>query len=702
MWAARRVVSRPMRSLLPWPRVGFVASGPILRSTRPFSYNALGPARDFEEEAAIAMIGDDAAHLTDKMRTESDELIELLFQEVLKPPDVDIYKKSEERGQLANLPHDPDEFFQARPRTPQNYCMLLRVHAAKGLVDEGVQAYHEAVQRGLLEPSVFTETALISLYGAKSKKELATVSFAPARFKPSVEAALAVFADMQQKGIKPSLQTYGALVGTLSSLEHVEQAFKVMEIMRMDGHPPNTIVYTSLILGCVRTGQAERAFETFMQMRIEGQEADLLTFNLMIKVAGLDQNAERALDIMNEIKMFDLTADVQIYASAIAVLADRPDFYEKAFELYDNAMALGYQPTTPLLNSLLKVCHKMGDFETSKLLMAQFNTYNLKPDEWTFMSHILAISKKMRQDQYVCYEAGKTLNRNSRITEAEETFDALLVAGIQPSRRALNAMLMVHTRALHHQQAEEFRRIVYPRYGHSYDYHTYFQLIHMYYYLKRLNDAMGVYQEMTLAGIPADYDMYMLLLRLAKYRKATFVGVKVLKEMCDAGIVADEDVAYPFQEIVEGLPDYKPPPALVAHLKPKPEDIEESRHEKMRQQAKEQRQLMLQTEPTSPLERYRSHLQNHYNKEKFHPANPDFEKTYADRDSFDNEKMPEQPKHQRSSYRLGTTHETTALPKGDAILERLFNASEATYIAEGRNLRQPEVTKLPADRIKVR
>ena len=181
MWAARRVVSRPMRSLLPWPRVGFVASGPILRSTRPFSYNALGPARDFEEEAAIAMIGDDAAHLTDKMRTESDELIELLFQEVLKPPDVDIYKKSEERGQLANLPHDPDEFFQARPRTPQNYCMLLRVHAAKGLVDEGVQAYHEAVQRGLLEPSVFTETALISLYGAKSKKELATVSFAPAR-----------------------------------------------------------------------------------------------------------------------------------------------------------------------------------------------------------------------------------------------------------------------------------------------------------------------------------------------------------------------------------------------------------------------------------------------------------------------------------------------------------------------------------------
>lgn len=233
------------------------------------------------------------------------------------------------------------------------------------------------------------------------------------------------------------------------------------------------------------------------------------------------------------------------------------------------------------------------------------------------------------------------------------------------------------------------------------DYYTYLEMVHMNNSLKKLDAAMKEFQEMQNAGIRADYDMYMMLLRLAKYRKATYVGVKILKEMYDAGIVADEDAAYPFQEIVEDLPDYKPPPALV-ELKKNDHHIEKSTHLKRREEAKAQRKLMLETVPTTPLEKRRSYIMNFYNDDKFNPGNPHFERNYANRNAFKEDYIRKWPKHERERYRLAPTHETPALPAGDAILDGLFEEVQGRYIAEGRDKPTPRDTVLPDHKIKVK
>jgi pentatricopeptide repeat protein len=410
--------------------------------------------------------------------------------------------------------------------------------------------------------------------------------------------------------------------------------------------------------------------------------------------------------VLDEIVYFGLQPDLRSYVGCIYACAQRPDFHTKAFELYDTAMAQGYIPDVYLLNTLMVVCQKLGDFETADMLWRQYKQYDLKPDSISYMTYIHSVATHMRRDLYVLEDKSK-LTRADRLEICETKFDEMLESGLRPSRRALNNMLMVYTKGLMYLKAEEFKKIVFARFGHDFDYYTHFHFLNMYYWMKDLDAAMLVLGEMKANAIEPDYDAYMLVLRLCKYRKNDAMGVRVLKEMCDRGITADEDVAYPFQEIVESLPDYKAPPSLWPERKwlhPVAEGFESTRM-KARREAKEQKTMMLNSEPPTPLERWRSHVSNYYNEEKFAPNNPKFERNYMNRDKFKDRRIPERDKYERKKYRLPLLTETAEdqVPLiTDAILDKRGKELEARYRASGKHLPIQHVTELPRRKITVK
>jgi hypothetical protein len=369
-------------------------------------------------------------------------------------------------------------------------------------------------------------------------------------------------------------------------------------------------------------------------------------------------------------------------------------------------MAQGYIPDVYLLNSLMVVCQKLGDFETAGMLWKQFAMYDLKPDEVSYTTYIHAVATHMRRDMYVL-EDGNILTRADRIELCEAKFDEMLESGVRPSRRALNNMLMVYTKAMNIHKAEEFKSVVFARFGHDFDYYTHFHTLNMHYWLKRLPDALAVLGDMKANAIEPDYDAYMLVLRLCKYRENTDMGVRVLKEMCDRGITADENIAYPFQEIVESLPDYKAPPSLFPerNFMHKTEEGFTSKRDQARQQAKEQKKMMLSSEPPTPLERWRSHVNNFYNDEKFAPNNPKFERNYMNRDKFKDTRIPERDKYERKKYRLPLLTETeedqTPLI-ADSILSKHGADLEAGWRSRGGHLPTQHITELPRRKIKVK
>jgi pentatricopeptide repeat protein len=293
---------------------------------------------------------------------------------------------------------------------------------------------------------------------------------------------------------------------------------------------------------------------------------------------------------------------------------------------------------------------------------------------------------------YICHDGSK-FDRTTRLEMAQKYFDEFLESGETPSRKMLNSMLSVYTKGFRMAQAEEFRQIVFPKNGHQCDHYSYLSLMSMYYRIKALDKCYDTLQEMKSVGLKPDYDIYMLVLRTCKYRKSDFLGVKILKEMCDNGIVADEDVAYPFQEIVESLPDYKPVPSL------EPERFNPinpgigTTDERMIEQANRQRQLMLQNpESLSVLERFRKARNNDYNPHKFHPSNPEFVRNYVNRNRDKWSKLEKPKKWIRpTNYQQGLLSDKDPEAKlvGEKILDFNMKEIQGQFILEGGDKLKP-------------
>lgn len=678
---------------------GRTSGGPVIAPDTPFP----GHQASFDEEYLDA-----GQVISQEFMNATENAVDGLFHELLsQPPDADSKADQDRREHLMTLPHEPDEFFMNRPKIFSSYIELLKVHVVKGLVKEGFNVYQTGVQEGILTPCLTTYSLLISLCGsAVVHDKKTTIDSAPSRFKYEATKALELFTEARERGLVPNEYVYGSLIATLSKLEHLDQAFKVLEMVKYQGLEPNCKMYTSLIVGCYKLDQYDRAFEVFMEMRINGQEPDVTTYNMMMRIEAKKKAPEGALGYMTQLEHFGHVPDVQSYALCIYSCANRPDYHEKAFELYDLAMAKGYHPTRFMLSSLLFVTSNMGDIETAKLLFDQFTSYKIPRDHHAYSLMIRTVAKKIHQDFYTKHDGSK-MKRHECVLIAETYFDEFLATGEQPvPRKILNSMLSVYTKGKQMVKAEEFRNVVFAKNGQRLDFYSYLALIAMYARIKSLDKCYATFLEMKSVGLKPDYDVYMLVLRTCKHVHSDFLGAKVLKEMCDNGIVADEDAAYPFKEIVESLPDYKAPPSLVPERGVAVNEGLGLREDRLIEQAKRQQQLMLQDpESLSLLERTRKSKFNDYNPNSFHPSNPEFVRNYVNRKRVKSLHLLKPPLWPRAkNYREGMLGDPDPQAKlvGEKLIDHNMKEIRGLFLLAGGEKihRDPIPTRVRVKRVK--
>ena len=198
-----------------------------------------------------------------------------------------------------------------------------------------------------------------------------------------------IFMEIQARHLSPDIVTFSTFIKTLVQSGQLKRAYKVYETMKESGITPNRIVFTTLIKGCLRENDLERAWKTFDHMRSEVCEPDTMTYSLMIHACSKTQDAERALDLFEEMGKKGLSVTNVTFTSLIQACSSRKDYYLESFNLLEQMVHQGFQPSIYTYNTLLSAAAKQVDVDRARfvwndLIVRSKSQPDLVPDSFSF------------------------------------------------------------------------------------------------------------------------------------------------------------------------------------------------------------------------------------------------------------------------------------------------------------------------------
>ncbi|XP_020250769.1 putative pentatricopeptide repeat-containing protein At1g53330, partial [Asparagus officinalis] len=105
------------------------------------------------------------------------------------------------------------------------------------------------------------------------------------RSAKSIDCALNLFDEMLERGIEPSIVTFGTLISALCNNSKLDEAFKLKEEMpRLYNIEPNAFVYAALIKALCKSGKLEEA----LSLRREISGLDSAVYSTLIRALFTD------------------------------------------------------------------------------------------------------------------------------------------------------------------------------------------------------------------------------------------------------------------------------------------------------------------------------------------------------------------------------------------------------------------------------
>ncbi|KAL9667726.1 hypothetical protein QQ045_002090 [Rhodiola kirilowii] len=97
------------------------------------------------------------------------------------------------------------------------------------------------------------------------------------------EEAKAMFQEMVDHGLEPSVVTFTVLINALAKMRKGKEAKEQLLLMIQSGRMPDVVTYSSLMDCIYREGNIEELKEIFVSMDRIGMTANIVTYNILIK-----------------------------------------------------------------------------------------------------------------------------------------------------------------------------------------------------------------------------------------------------------------------------------------------------------------------------------------------------------------------------------------------------------------------------------
>lgn len=244
--------------------------------------------------------------------------------------------------------------------------------------------------------------------------------------------ALDLFNDMKEKGIVPSLASYGYLLSALridqTLKPHMDEIFD--EIKRsnlpmgvgfhllMGWDPIEALMdikkcnlpctirdYNGCLAYYVKRNRFPEALEVFKLMNKDDITLDVYSYSILIDALSKDTETppQTVFSLYEDMKKNNISADVVSYTSLISA-CNRAEDLDKALSLLEEMQNYGVKPNLYTFNSLLCIVGTVAgrssvDLDKASLIWNKMTSLGIQPDTRTFNVYLSILSKLTKPQQ---------------------------------------------------------------------------------------------------------------------------------------------------------------------------------------------------------------------------------------------------------------------------------------------------------------
>ncbi|CAM9592520.1 unnamed protein product [Chrysoparadoxa australica] len=163
--------------------------------------------------------------------------------------------------------------------------------------------------------------------------------------------ALALFAEMESRGLEPSVITWNTLINVLGKSDQLKKALKMFNSMEEQGLLPTQQTYGTILSACARRGKAMVALSIFKQI----PEPDLRCYNVLLHAFSEGQEMAQALALLHKMQSKGEPAPDRVSYNSVLACCAAQGAVEEAHDLMRQMKAEGIAPDTITYNCLLQV-----------------------------------------------------------------------------------------------------------------------------------------------------------------------------------------------------------------------------------------------------------------------------------------------------------------------------------------------------------
>ena len=361
------------------------------------------------------------------------------------------------RGTALSALHE-DDFFLGRARTTAGYNRLLHQHAVAGAAQHGLAILQSMSRRGVTADSD-TYSAMVRVCGAVSPSASAEEK------EQLLHRAFSLLSDMREAGLSPTVAFFNSLIETCTRLSSTSQARSVLRLMAEHGVSADVVTYTSLLsLYRDPSVSVEELKQLWYELRNSGHQPDAMAYNTAIRAVAQHGEAEYALMLFNDMQQDGVRASTYTYNALMYACARRPDFYIRAFDLFQQAMAQQHKLDKLSYSILLYAAARNKDLGNAIKLFEQMETAGVQRDTAAYNTMLHCIANSQHQVQ--CKLTGSVLDmsQKDRMVMAERLLVQMEANSVPIDDRSVLAALRVWTEALRLRTAESKRQELISRY----------------------------------------------------------------------------------------------------------------------------------------------------------------------------------------------------------------------------------------------
>ncbi|KAG9290488.1 hypothetical protein G9A89_002463 [Geosiphon pyriformis] len=208
--------------------------------------------------------------------------------------------------------------------------------------------YFEEMENYNIEPNAVHYTSLISICGRQDK----------------IDVAGTYFYNMIVNQRAPNLKTYTALMAAWTrNLKYAIMAPRIFDKMKEKGLKPDVVAYTALIHAYTKALRFKEAMTIYQQMLKDNIEPNAYTFTVLIKAFTDSGQNEYAGQIFSKMQEQGIKPTLHTYCTLMSGYC-KAGKLENALQVYHDMIKGGIIPDAVCINCLMDACERAGQIDS--------------------------------------------------------------------------------------------------------------------------------------------------------------------------------------------------------------------------------------------------------------------------------------------------------------------------------------------------